>query len=45
MVRINSGGSCLKGVYATPPDPSDAAKAGPKEPTAADDAKTGQKSH
>jgi type VI secretion system secreted protein VgrG len=44
VVNINSGGSCLTGLYANPPAPADAAKAGPKEPTPADDAKTGQKS-
>ena len=44
IVNINSGGSALSGHYADPANPDDAAKAGPKEPTPADDAKTGQKS-
>ena len=44
MVKINSGGSALSDTAMDPSDPNDATKAGPLEPAAADDAKTGQKS-
>ena len=44
IVNINSGGSALDDSFLDPEDPPDAAKASPKEPTPADDAKTGQKS-
>ena len=44
IVRINSGGSRGAGVAFDPEPVSEAERAEPKEPTAADDAKSGQKS-
>ncbi len=44
VVNINSGGTPWESEILDPKTPSEAAKAGPKEPTPADDAKSGQKS-
>jgi len=44
MVMINSGGAPGSGPGAQPESPKDAKQAKPTDPTAADDAKTGQKS-
>jgi type VI secretion system secreted protein VgrG len=44
MVKINSGGSASEAASLTQPSATDAEKAGPTLPVAADDAKTGQKS-
>ena len=44
IVNINSGGSPLEGWQLDPPNPTDAEKAAPTAPDAADDAKSGQKS-
>ncbi len=44
MVLINSGGAAGSGAGAHPVAPADAKEAKPTDPTAADDAKTGQKS-
>ena len=44
QVRINSGGDRLPAPYGIPPEVTAATKAEPTAPTAADDAKSGQKS-
>ncbi len=44
LVNINSGGSAGSGSGASPGSPGSVAEAKPEDPTAADDAKTGQKS-
>jgi type VI secretion system secreted protein VgrG len=44
MVMINSGGAAGEGAGAQPQAPQDAQQAQPKDPTVADDAKTGHKS-
>jgi type VI secretion system secreted protein VgrG len=44
LVMINSGGGPGSGAGAKPASPTDAKEAKPTDPTAADDAKTGQKS-